>query len=117
METGFPTKEIFLIVVNYVQRFSDCVKYYSGWKEDLISLEDQIFMTLMKLRQNYTNLHLAQLFHCSTSTVSNVVLTYIHVLYKLLYEDAMKVIPSRDKNRTSLPKSFVLFGNYCMVID
>ena len=45
METGLPTKEIFLIVVNYFQRFNDCVKYYSGWKVDLISLEDQIFMT------------------------------------------------------------------------
>ena len=29
----------------------------------------------------------------------------------------MKVIPSRDKNRTSLPESFVLFGNCRMVID
>ena len=26
-------------------------------------LEGQVFITLMKLRQNYTNLHLGELFH------------------------------------------------------
>ena len=92
------------------------LKYYSGWKVDLISLEDQIFMTLMKLRHNYTNLHLS-LFHCSTSTVSKVHITCIYILYKLLYEDAMKVITSCDKNRSSHPETFVLFGNCRMVID
>ena len=28
----------------------------------------------MKLKQNYTNLHLAQLFACSVSTVANIVI-------------------------------------------
>ena len=42
-------------------------------KYDLSSLKT-IFFTLMKLKQNYTNLHLAQLFACSVSTVANIVI-------------------------------------------
>ena len=59
METGLPTKEIFNIVVDYAAKFKDSISYYAGWKVESITFEDQIFITLMKLRQNYTNLHLA----------------------------------------------------------
>lgn len=117
METGLPNKQIFFIVVNYVKRFSTEIRYFYGWKVERILLEDQIFITLMKLRQNYTNLHLAELFHCSTATISNVILTFVHVLFKLLYEDCLKTVPSREKNRTSMPESFSLFGHCKMVID
>ena len=117
METGLPNKQIFFIVVNYVKRFSAEIRYFYGWKVERILLEDQIFITLMKLRQNYTNLHLAELFHCSTATISNVILTFVHVLFKLLYEDCLKTVPSREKNRTSMPESFSLFGHCKMVID
>ena len=73
METGLPTKEVFYIIVNYVARFKGHIlNYYSGWWVEAISLEDQVFITLMKLKQNYTNLHLAQLFSCSVATVSNI---------------------------------------------
>lgn len=117
METGLPNKQIFFIVVNYVKRFSTEIRYFYGWKVERILLEDQIFITLMKLRQNYTNLHLAELFHCSTATISNVILTFVHGLFKLLYEDCLKTVPSREKNRTSMPESFSLFGHCKMVID
>ena len=63
METGLPTKDVFGIVVGYVSRFKGEINYYAGWKVEAITLEDQIFITLMKQKQNYTNLHLAQLFH------------------------------------------------------
>ena len=117
METGLPNRQIFDIVVGYVRRFEDFLNYFAGWKVDCLTLEDQVFMALMKVRQNYTNLHLAQLFNCSTATVRNIVLTFINVLYSLLYEDCMRTIPSREKNETSLPGSFVFFGNCRMVID
>ena len=71
----------------------------------------------MKLRQNYTNLHLAQLFACSDKTISNVVLTFVHVLHKLLYQDCMGSVAAREKNKSSMPGSFSLFGNCCKVID
>ena len=101
METGLPTKSVFNIVVQYVERFKDNILYHHGWTVEIarIKLEDQIFLTLMKLRQNYTNLHLAQLFGCGETTVSNIIMTFIHVLHKRFVEDIMaKICPSRLKN-------------------
>ena len=71
METGLPTKEIFNIVVDHTAKVEDSISYYAGWKFESIAFEDQIFITLIKLRQNYTNLHLVQLFSCSVGTISN----------------------------------------------
>ncbi|XP_044163893.1 uncharacterized protein LOC114972370 [Acropora millepora] len=42
METGLPTKEIFNIVLKYAYRFKDPINYFSGWKVESISFEDQI---------------------------------------------------------------------------
>ena len=84
MEAGLPTKEVFDIVVRHALRFKDSIIYFSGWKVTSISFEDQILITLMKVRQNYTNLHLAQLFSCSTSTISNIV-TILSMFYTVFY--------------------------------
>ena len=117
METGLPTKKVFDIVVNYTLRFKDSISYFAGWNVQLISFEDQIFITLMKVRQNYTNLHLAQLFHCSVATITNIVITFIHVLHGILFDDLMTTIPSREKNKISAPCSFSQFGSCRIVID
>ena len=70
----------------------------------------------MTLRQRYTNLHLAELFHCSTATISNII-TFVHVLCKLLFEDCLANVPYKEKNGTSLPGSFSVFGYCKMIID
>ena len=102
METGLPTKEVFNIVVLHALRFKDCIVYYSGWKVESIKFEDQILITLMKLRQNYTNLLLAQLFSCSVATIANIVTTtFIHVLHSILFHDIMTT-----KNVLCAPSSF-----------
>ena len=72
-KTIFKVCFIFFIVVNYVKQFSPEIRYFNDWKVERILLKDQVFIALMKLRQNYTNLYLAELFHCSTATISNVV--------------------------------------------
>jgi len=117
METGLPTRESFDIIIRHVNRFRDNICYFSGWRVEGIKLEDQIFITLMKVKQNYTNLHLANLFSCSDATISNIVLTFAHVLHKLLFCDTMKSIPSRHKNRTCSPSSFSHFDSCRIVID
>ena len=117
METGLPTKEIFTIVVDYTAKFKDSISYYCGWKVESITFEDQIVITLMKLRQNYTNLHLAQLFSCSVGTISNIVITFVHILHTLLFDDLMRVIPSRNKNCLCSPSSFSEFSSCRIIID
>ena len=117
METGLPTKEVFQIVVRYALRFKDSIIYFAGWTVESISFEDQIFITLMKVKQNYTNLHLAQLFNCSVATIANIISTFIHVLHAILFKDIMTSIPSRDKNKLSAPASFDQYGSCRIVID
>ena len=117
METGLPTKDVFHIVVNYTIRFKQSINYFAGWRVESISFEDQVFITLMKVRQNYTNLHLAQFFNCSISTIANIVTTFIHVLHSILFTDLMTSIPSRDKNKLSAPSSFSQFGSCREAID
>ena len=89
METGLPTREVFDIVVNHALRFKDSITHFSGWKVESITFEDQIFMTLMKIRRSYTNLHLAQLFSCSVGTIANIVTTFFHVLHPILFSRYM----------------------------
>ena len=117
METGLPTKEIFNIVVDHTAKFKDSISYYAGWKVESIAFEDQIFITLMKLRENYTNLHLAQLFSCSVGTISNIVTRFVHILHKLFFEDIMTTIPSRNKNKVCSPSSFSQYSSCRIVID
>ena len=101
-----PTKEVFDILVEYALRLKDSINYFYAWKVNTISFEDQIFITLMKVRQNYTSLHLAQLFSCSVATISNIVITFIHVLHDIVFKEIMTTVPSRHKNNTCIPSSF-----------
>ena len=117
METGLPTKEVFYIIVNYVARFKGHTKYYSGWKAEAITLEDQVFITLMTLKQNYTNLHLAQLFSCSVANVANTVLTFVRVLHSPLFIDIMMTIPSRIRNKLCSSSSFSQYSSCRIIID
>ena len=82
-----------------------------------LTFKDQIFITLMKLRQNYTNLHLANLFSCSVGTISNIVTTFIYVLHAILFRDIMRDIPSRHKNSLCVPSPFAQFTSCRIVID
>jgi hypothetical protein len=117
METGLPTVEIFNIVVDYAASFKDSICYYAGWRVDAFSFEDQMFLTLMKLRQNYTNLHIAELYACSVGTISNVVLAFIDLLHDIFFKDIMTSIPSRDKNKLCAPSSFSQYTSCRIVID
>lgn len=67
---------------------------------------------------NYTNLQLAQLFSCSSiATISNIATTFIHVLHGLLFDDLMKTIPSRSKDKLCSPSSFSAYSSCRIIID
>lgn len=75
METGLPDKVMFRRVLGLVQRFEGSTVHATGWRVEGMTMESQVFMALTNVRQNYTHLHLAQLFSCSTATVGNVAKT------------------------------------------
>ncbi|KAG0410462.1 hypothetical protein HPB47_012426 [Ixodes persulcatus] len=78
---------------------------------------DQLFMTLVKLRSNTTHLNHAVRFICRTATVSNVVLTWVNILHKVLCDGLMGQIPSGNKNKACLPSCFASFTNCRIILD
>lgn len=68
-----------------------------------LSLEDQLFLTLIKLRVGLFHIHLAHIFDISPSTVSRVFTTWIKQLYEILTD--MPWWPERDVDLT-MPEEF-----------
>lgn len=95
MYTGIPSNALFLILVETIDDFK--IKYYAGWNVILLPKVDQIVMTLMKLRLNLPHKDLGLRFNCSTSTVTNIVMTWIYAMHSFFFEEMMKTIPSRKK--------------------
>lgn len=62
METGLPDLAMFRRVVGLVQHFQGSINSASGWTVEGMAMGSEVLMALMKVRQTYTHLHLAQLF-------------------------------------------------------
>ena len=76
MEAGLATRaDIFFSVASYTERLKNQINYLAGWRVE-------IFITSMKVRQDYTNLYLAQFFSYSESTIAHVT-TLIHVIHSI----------------------------------
>ena len=76
VEAGLATRDIFNSVDSYAERLKDQINYLAGWGVE-------IFITSIKVREDYSNLHLAQLFSYSVSTIANIVTTLIHVIHSI----------------------------------
>ena len=114
---GLATRDVFNIVVSYTERFKDQINYtlLAGELNQSHS-KAKYFFTLMTARQNYKNLHLAQLFSCSVSTLLQILLPQSSML-SIQFTDLMTSVPSRDKNKLSAPSSFNQFGSCRRTLD
>lgn len=108
------TLRYFCLCVN-VERFPPI---WDG-RVDSIPFEDLLFIMLMKLRGDYSNLDLATHNSVSDTTMSNIVLTRIHVIHEVLFEGLFCAhgILSVRKNRMSLRTCFSSFASCCIVLD
>lgn len=79
--------------------------------------KDQLFLTLLKLRHNFTYVDLAVRFSISSELASKVVTISVLKLHHVLYKCIMDKIPSRHKNAQCLPKCFENFKNCRIIID
>ena len=94
------------------------INYHRGWNVCAISREDQLLVTLMKLRLNLSYIDIGVRFNLSDGSVSNIVTTWISVLNKVLAVGMMgNQIPSVAKNQLCLPGSFHSFSNCRIVLD
>lgn len=91
------------------------VNYVQGWKVLVVSKEDQIFLTMMKLRLNFDFIDLGFRFRISDKTVSNIFFTWLEVLHTILFP--LIKMPSTSKNKLSLPASFSKYTNCRVVVD
>lgn len=85
--TGLPSKQHFLALYSLLENIP--IKYYYRWKVEKISKMDQLLMCLMKLRQNYPHTDLAVRFNISQATVTNIVITWVHLLHDILFKQLM----------------------------
>ncbi|KAK3910841.1 Putative nuclease [Frankliniella fusca] len=113
--TGLPNKETFKWLLNC---FPQPLNYYHGNKSVIcLCKENQLLLTLMKLRYGFTHSVLADWFKVSETTVTNVFRTWVNALHTVLFKTLMKTVPSRHKNRLSLPECFAPYRNCRMIID
>lgn len=113
--TGLPNAIIFNSVYELIKDLN--IQYYLKWKVEKISVQNQLLLTMMKLRQNFPHIDLAHRFQISQAAVSNIVITWIHELHKVLYVKFMNKILSRRQNRSCLPNCFSTFTNCRIIID
>lgn len=69
-----------------------------------MSPKDQLFLCLIKLRQNKEDVELSFFFEVSASTVSKIIITWINFLYFQLKE--MDIWPSREIVNEYMPEEF-----------
>ena len=107
---------MFMVLVKSLQKFT--INYHHGWQVTCLTIEDQLLITLMKLRLGSQDLDLAERFNVSHTTISNVFLTFVFCLRELLFDGMVKEnIPSQLKCKGSLPSSFNNFTSARIIID
>ncbi|XP_029348362.1 uncharacterized protein LOC103310650 [Acyrthosiphon pisum] len=113
--TGLPNSKIFDLLMVICENIE--INYYLKWKVENISMHDQLLITLMKLRLNLPHVDLGQRFKCSQATITNIFMTWIHILYENIFLVFMSKIPSKNKNKLCLPNSFSTFTNCRIILD
>ena len=98
--TGF---EKFMLVY---RTLSDHVEdiVYRHYKVELLSYEDQLFLTLMKLRRNTPDYELSKFFGVSKGTASNIFTTWINYMHQIW--SLLEIWPSRDIVNFYMPQGF-----------
>lgn len=84
-------------------------------KKRTLKLEDEFVMTMMRLRLGLLEMHLADIFKVSVSTVSRILNTWTN----FIYDHAKGLIPwpLRQQILRNLPRSFTDFPNTQIVLD
>lgn len=113
--TGLPTAKIFDLLLIICKNIK--INYHLKWNVETICVQDQLLITLMKLRLNSPHIDLAHRFKCSQATITNMFITWIHILYENIFLKFMTKIPSKNKNKLCLPSSFSTFTNCRIILD
>jgi hypothetical protein len=113
--TGLQTYEVFIFVLatlgNAVYELN-----YLYYRSEQLSVENQLFLTLIKIRQHKTNFELSCLFNISETAVVNIWVTWVNCMAKQWRE--VNMFPDRDIVRFFSPLGFkAKFPSTRIIID
>ncbi|KAG0419012.1 hypothetical protein HPB47_004430 [Ixodes persulcatus] len=101
----------FTALVDLIDRFE--LNYYSGTNVFRLTRANQLLLCLTKLKLGVPDDDLAVWFGVSRMTVQNVFMTFLHVLYEVLFESIIeKNFPRGSYSASEMPKSFRDFSNF-----
>ncbi|XP_062567690.1 uncharacterized protein LOC134229923 [Saccostrea cucullata] len=104
---------------NHFMMFFHCLGPSVGeltYQCSLLHPKDQLFMTLIKLRQDKEDLELSMLFNVSESTVSRIIITWINFMYFQLKE--INIWPAPAVIHEYMPQDFnSKFPNTRVILD
>lgn len=113
--TGFESYKKFFFVYCTLSPVAHKINYF-GSKVINVSTEDQFFLTLMKLRQNKCIFELSRFFNISTTTVSNMFITWINFIYQLWSK--INIWPHKDLVQYYMPDHFKQYNvNVRVILD
>ena len=99
--TGIATYADFKLVLATLGEAAYNLNYLYN-KVDQMSVEDQLFLTLIKLRRHKTNFELSRLFSISEHSVTNIWITWVNFIAKQWRE--LDIWPQRDLVRFFSPE-------------
>ena len=112
--TGFNNYDHFMLLFNILGPAAFDLNY----KCSLLSPQDQLFLTLIKLRQAAEDVELSMLFQVSELTASKIITTWINFLYYQLKELEDDFWPSMKTIKQHMPIDFSKkFGNTRVILD
>lgn len=113
--TGLENYLKFFFVLNTLGPAAFCLNYVYHAVEN-ISVPDQFFMVLMKLRRHTTNFELSRMFGIAESVISNIFITWIIFMEKQWKE--LYIWPSQSLVKHFSPNSFRRnYPNTRVIID
>ena len=113
--TGLETYKKFSFVLSTLGPAANHLNYYNGWNPSL-NIEDQFFLTLIKLRRHKANFELSRLFKTSETGVMNIFVTWINFMAHQWGE--LNWWPNRDLVKFYSPEGFRdKFSNTRVMVD
>lgn len=113
--TGLATHTDFLFVLHSLGPAAYHLRYLYNQVQNL-SVENQLFLTLIKLRQNQTNNELSRSFGISKTTVDNIWITWVNFMARQFRE--INFWPDRDTVNLFSPCDFFQkFPSTRVIID
>lgn len=121
--TGIQNYELFKWLFNRIKSKAKSLNYVTrkgkvsgnGGPKRKLSLENEFFLTLVRLRLGLTEMDIAFRFKISQSTVSTLLRTWIPFLAREF--QVFIHWPSKEEARKSLPKCFKKYPNTIGIID